>query len=347
MPKTASESPLPPHQELVPASKPSTSSVALAPPQNTGEVMALFAHLAQQPNLNVDTLERLMAMHERLIAQQAVERFAVAMQAAQAEMRPISADATNPQTRSKYASYNKLDLALRRIYTAHGFAVSYDTAKSEKPEHMLVLAYVSHAGGHVRTHQVEMPNDGKGAKGGDVMTKTHATGAAMTYGMRYLLKMIFNVAVGEDDTDGNTPGQERRPAQQTARRPSHVKNADSSVQVLNVRKIEGVSKSKKKDGKEIGCKPYVLSYIKFSDGKEIGTFDTKIAELAEKAHADGANVVYDTQTSPAGNVSLATLEVKKEINEEEGFSAPLPGEGYEQLAQTPGREPGDELPEDV
>jgi hypothetical protein len=48
-----------------------------------------------------------------------------------------------------------------------------------------------------------MPSDGKGAKGGDVMTKTHATGAASQYGMRYLLKMIFNVAIGEDDNDGN------------------------------------------------------------------------------------------------------------------------------------------------
>ena len=45
--------------------------------------------------------------------------------------------------------------------------------------------------------------NGKGAKGGDVMTRTHATGAALSYGMRYLLRMIFNVAVGEGDTDGN------------------------------------------------------------------------------------------------------------------------------------------------
>ena len=35
------------------------------------------------------------------------------------------------------------------------------------------------------------------------MTKTHATGAAASYGSRYLLKGIFNVAVGEDDDDGN------------------------------------------------------------------------------------------------------------------------------------------------
>ena len=48
-----------------------------------------------------------------------------------------------------------------------------------------------------------MDISGKGAKGGDVMTKTHAAGSAMTYGMRYLLKLIFNVAIGEEDNDGN------------------------------------------------------------------------------------------------------------------------------------------------
>ncbi len=50
-----------------------------------------------------------------------------------------------------------------------------------------------------------MPADGKGAKGGDVMTKTHAVGAAKSYGKRYLLKDIFNIAIGEEDTDGNVP----------------------------------------------------------------------------------------------------------------------------------------------
>jgi hypothetical protein len=48
-----------------------------------------------------------------------------------------------------------------------------------------------------------MPADGKGPKGGAVMNKVHAMGAGVAYGMRYLLKMIFNVAVGEEDNDGN------------------------------------------------------------------------------------------------------------------------------------------------
>ena len=70
---------------------------------------------------------------------------------------------------------------------------------------MRVLCYVSHSAGHTRTYQCDMPADGKGAKGNDVMTKTHAAGSAASYGMRYLLKMIFNIAIGEDDTDGNPP----------------------------------------------------------------------------------------------------------------------------------------------
>ena len=40
---------------------------------------------------------------------------------------------------------------------------------------------------------------------------THATGSAVSYGQRYLLKMIFNVAVGEDDRDGNDPEPRQEP----------------------------------------------------------------------------------------------------------------------------------------
>jgi ribosomal protein L37AE/L43A len=64
-----------------------------------------------------------------------------------------------------------------------------------------------------------MPADGKGAKGNDVMTKTHAAGAAGSYGARYLLKGIFNVAIGENDDDGNgaTPRTRQRYRQSALR----------------------------------------------------------------------------------------------------------------------------------
>lgn len=171
----------------------------------TTSLLQVIERAAANPNVDIDKMERLLAMQERIVARDAETAWNDAMHACQTEMRPIAADASNPQTRSKYASYAQLDRALRPIYTAHDFSISWNTASSDKPEHVRVLGYLSR-GGHTRTYQVDMPTDGKGAKGGDVMTKTHATGAGMSYGQRYLLKGMFNVRIGEEDNDGNTEG---------------------------------------------------------------------------------------------------------------------------------------------
>lgn len=181
------------------------ANVEQHPASDAGSLMQIISRAAADPNVDIDKMERLMQMHERLVARTAEQEFNAAMTEAQKEMRRVSADATNPQTHSKYATYAKLDAELRPIYTAHGFALSFDEGDSPKPEHVRVICYVSHSGGFTRTYHKDMPADGKGAKGNDVMTKTHASGAAMSYGMRYLLKGIFNVAVGDEDRDGNAP----------------------------------------------------------------------------------------------------------------------------------------------
>lgn len=165
-------------------------------------LLETIARAARDPAVDVDKIERLLALKERTEQREAEREFNRAMNEAQGEIAPIAADAQNPQTRSKYATYLALDRVLRPIYVRHGFAISYDT--KEAPENfVIVLAYVMHRDGHSKTFQCTMPADGKGARGGDVMTRTHATGAAFTYSQRYLLKLIFNIAIGPDD-DGNS-----------------------------------------------------------------------------------------------------------------------------------------------
>lgn len=173
---------------------------------DAGTIMAVIARAATDPHTDVDKLERLMAMAERLSARQAETSFNEAMNAAQTEMRAIAKDASSDK--GKYASFVALDKAARPIYSAQGFSLSFDTGDGAPADHIRLLCYVSHRAGHTRTYHVDMPADGKGAKGGDVMTKTHATGAAMTYGQRYLFRLIFNLAVGEDN-DGNVSGAGR------------------------------------------------------------------------------------------------------------------------------------------
>jgi hypothetical protein len=159
-----------------------------------------------------ERLQKLLDLQERWEATQAKRSYTEAMNDAQGDMGRVSADATNPQTRSRYASYGKLDSVLRPIYVKHGFSLSFNEADSPKPEHVRVVCRVSHRAGHTEEFHTDMPADGKGAKGGDVMTKTHAVGAAKQYGMRYLLKGIFNVAIGDEDTDGNEPKTPAKPA---------------------------------------------------------------------------------------------------------------------------------------
>lgn len=168
-------------------------------------IMQVVLRAASDPQCDIEKMERLMAMHERMQAKAAETEFNAALSRVQGEMGRIAADATNRQTSSQYATYGKLDSSLRPKYTKEGFSLSFGTEPAS--EGMVgMVCFVSHIGGHTREYRAHVPSDGKGAKGGDVMTKTHAFGSGTSYGMRYLLKMIFNVAIGEEDDDGNGAG---------------------------------------------------------------------------------------------------------------------------------------------
>lgn len=162
--------------------------------------------VALHNNAAIDVIERLAALQEKQLAREAEIDFNEALTRVQEQIKRIAPDLDNPQTRSRYASYAAIDRKIRPIYAAEGFSLSFNTADCPIAEHVRVICRVA-LRGHKEIYQVDMPADGKGAKGGDVMTKTHAAGAAMSYGMRYLVKYIFNIAIGDEDTDGNSNGE--------------------------------------------------------------------------------------------------------------------------------------------
>lgn len=174
---------------------------------DSAALMEIITRASKDPAMDPEKMERLMTLYERIEDKRASQAFSDAMSSCQAEMRPVSQNASNPQTKSKYASYAALDQALRPVYTKHGFSVSFTSGNGAAPEYVRVIAKVKHRAGFGEEHFLDLPADGKGAKGGDVMTKTHATMSAVTYGRRGLLKMIFNIAEGAWDDDGNAAGE--------------------------------------------------------------------------------------------------------------------------------------------
>lgn len=175
--------------------------------QDDNPLMALIARAASDPTFDVAKMQALLDMKQQIDAKDAEREFNAAMNEVQREIRPVIADANNPQTKSKYATYEHLDHFLRPIYTKHGFSISFGTGEIDRVEVVRVTAKLRHSSGHSEPYHIDMPADGKGAKGGDVMTKTHATGSAMSYGKRYLLIAMFNIPIRGDDDDGNRAGQ--------------------------------------------------------------------------------------------------------------------------------------------
>jgi hypothetical protein len=149
----------------------------------------------------LEVVDRILAQQHEMIAYQAKCEWNDALARCQAAMKHIARDAQSDKGR--YASYAQLDKTLRPIYMQEGFSLSFNEEVQPNPDLVRVVCTVAR-GGHERIYTMDIPADGKGAKGGDVMTKTHAHGSAVTYGKRYLLNMIFNVAVGDKDDDGNS-----------------------------------------------------------------------------------------------------------------------------------------------
>lgn len=179
---------------------------ALTPVDPQAAVIAMIERAARDPSIDLDKMERLLAWREREQERVASQAFDRAMADCQKQMRQVTKDSDNPHTKSRYASYAALDRSLRPIYSGCGFHVEFDTREAPEPN-IRVICRVAHDGGFSREYHIDMPADGKGAQGRDVMTRTHATGSALTYGRRYLLMMIFNIAVSDrDDDDGNSAG---------------------------------------------------------------------------------------------------------------------------------------------
>ena len=177
-----------------------------APP--TSSILHIFERALRDVSLPIERAREIYNLQREIEFDLAEREYIRVRSLVEQELEPVARDASNPQTKSRYATLPQVIQAVRPIYSKHGIIIEFDTADSARGEAWIkVLAFLSHESGYKRTYHIDMPADGKGAQGRDVMTRTHATGSAVSYGRRYLLLMIFNIAVGGEDDDGNAAGK--------------------------------------------------------------------------------------------------------------------------------------------
>lgn len=162
-------------------------------------IINVIARAAADPNTDVDKLERLLAMLERVLEREAERAFNAAMRTAQEEIRPVLRNRENDSTHSKFADLEAISEAIDPIIHSHGFSLSYGSEESPLPSHYRVTCLVSHTGGHSRAYSADVPTDMTGIKGNQNKTTTHGWGSAMSYGRRYLKMLIYDVKLTDDD----------------------------------------------------------------------------------------------------------------------------------------------------
>jgi hypothetical protein len=128
---------------------------------------------------------------------------APALVKAQAEIRPIVKDSTNPAFRSKYTSLDAIMEVVRPVLAKNGLIVVQsvlDTIDGEHSTSIMVESRVIHASGEWIAGVVQVP----------VMQQTsHGFGSALSYGRRYSLSALLSLASDEDD-DGNGAAQQQQ-----------------------------------------------------------------------------------------------------------------------------------------
>ncbi len=104
--------------------------------------------------------------------------------------------------KSTYASWEDTVETIRPILFRHGFALSFRPGLSARGE-PVVVGVLRHEAGHKEEAELVLPADVSGGK-----NPVQAVGSSLSYGQRYVTKLLLNLASRrvEDDDDGQMAG---------------------------------------------------------------------------------------------------------------------------------------------
>lgn len=181
----------------------------------TAAFVSMIERAARDPNVDVDKLERLLAIQERVIERNAK----AAYQADFAEMKPklpvidrrgrieirekdAKGGRTGPITQSTaFARWEDIDEAITPILHDHGFSLTFRTDAAADGR-IIVTAVLAHKNGHEeRTSIPPLPFDTSGSK-----NNVQAVGSSLSYGKRYAATLLLNIRTKGEDDDGAKGG---------------------------------------------------------------------------------------------------------------------------------------------
>ena len=158
---------------------------------------------AGEKGLDPDVLVKLTDLAERWRAAEAKASFEAAMNRVQSRLPTVVRDMVNKETGKKFAPVETVQAYVKPVYIPEGFNCFFTADPGSAADLWNVHLDISHVDGH--TKRTTLPNvglDNKGMKGGATKTEVQGLMSSMSYAQGRLLRMGFNIIVGDEDRDG-------------------------------------------------------------------------------------------------------------------------------------------------
>jgi hypothetical protein len=170
----------------------------VAPVETANETSALLSmieRVAMNPEADLDKMERLLEMRERMETRAAKQAYLDAFARLQEELPAVTKKGTGHNI--KYARFEDLIGTIKPFLAKHGFSLSFRTAQAEKT--ITVTCVLGHAAGHTEQTDIVLPADTSGSK-----NAVQAWGSSTSYGKRYAAMTLLGIATQDEDDDGGT-----------------------------------------------------------------------------------------------------------------------------------------------
>lgn len=177
----------------------------VAPVQDYGGgLLAVIERAARDPSVDIDKMERLIAMQERVQAGRAKAAYSAALADMQAEIPAIEKrgqiKGRGGEVMSTYAKWEDVNDAIRPVLAKHGFGLSFRVERVA--DGVSVTGVLSHREGHSEETTLSLPIDASGAK-----NNVQGYGSSVSYGKRYTASALLNLtSTDEHDDDGHAAG---------------------------------------------------------------------------------------------------------------------------------------------
>jgi hypothetical protein len=160
-------------------------------------VLSMIERVALDPNSDVEKLEKMLDMQERVLDRNARMDFDSALPLMQAELPEVEKLAQGHN--SNYAKFEHILAAIKPFLLAHGFSITHRV--NSEGNTVKITGVLSHRSGHREETTLELPIDTSGNK-----NDVQAVASSTEYGRRYTMNSLIGIATKDADKDGGTGG---------------------------------------------------------------------------------------------------------------------------------------------